>query len=54
MDEIAHLSISAPIIIGVVNLLTICETYMHIIGFCTNVPPVLQHGKLKAGTEIIG
>ena len=53
MHEVTHLGIAAPVIITVVDLLTLREADVHIIGLSPYIPAVLQHGKLKAGTEII-
>ena len=53
MHEVAHLCIAAPIVVTIVDLLTLGETDVHIISFCSDIPAVFQHGELKAGTEII-
>ena len=54
MYEVTHLGITTPVVVTIVDLLALGETNVHIISFSADIPTVLQHGKLKAGTEIIG
>ena len=54
MNETAYLRITTPVIVAVVDFLTIGKADAHIVSLNTYIPAVHEHGELNTSTEIVG